>query len=62
MKNLLFNIAKELVLSNHSEEVFNKCGTELKEHFLNLGYDLNTANEFAVDAMKIVYKTLQGLA
>tara|TARA_R110002020_G_scaffold332771_2_gene548200 strand:+ start:173 stop:361 length:189 start_codon:yes stop_codon:yes gene_type:complete len=62
MKELLFNTAKELVLNNHSNETFNNCGSELKKHFLGLGYDVETANQFAIDALKIVYKTLQELA
>jgi len=62
MKDLLFETARELVLSNHDEKVFKTCGAKLKRHFVKEGFDMETANRFAIDAMKIVYKTLNNIS
>jgi len=57
MKDLLFLIAEKIATDNNPNTIV-ICGSILKDEFLNMGYSLANANTMAVDALKIVMKTM----
>ena len=58
MKELFSLVAVRLVESKLSEESILVCGSILKEAFVKEGFTRVLANEFAIDSLKIILKTL----
>ena len=58
MKELFSLIAIKLVENKLSEESILVCGSILKESFVKEGFSRVLANEFAIDSIKIILKTL----
>jgi len=58
MKELFSLVAVRLVENKLSEESILICGSILKEAFVKEGFTRVLANEFAIDSLKIILKTL----
>ena len=61
MKELFSLVAVKLVESKLSDESILVCGSILKEAFVKEGFTRVLANEFAIDALKIILSTLNKL-
>ena len=57
MKELLFLIAEKIATENNPNTIA-ICGSILKDEFINMGFSLATSNTMAVDALKIIMKTM----
>ena len=58
MKELFSLVAVKLVENKFSEEAILICGSILKEAFVKEGFTRVLSNEFAIDSLKIIMKTL----
>tara|TARA_R110000796_G_scaffold90980_1_gene195048 strand:+ start:303 stop:494 length:192 start_codon:yes stop_codon:yes gene_type:complete len=58
MKNLLSTVAVRIIENNFSNESIYASGAVIKESFIMQGFSSEIANEFAVDALKIVMNTI----
>lgn len=56
MKAVLFEIAKKITEAKGDIKVQMACAGTLKQMFIKMGYDNKTANQFALDAIKITMK------
>jgi hypothetical protein len=58
MKTLLRDAALKIIENNFSDDVILRCTAVIKEAFIMQGFDTKTANEFAIDGMKITLRTI----